>query len=261
MKVGLSPEALGNLWLQLVFENGKLQKWEVIQRGQVNGFDRRIVDLTFDHGKQISTISVNPETDEITGLYFKPVGGTPAASDSATSPPYADLKKFHEEDVVVGSKPYELPGTLTIPDGNGPFPAAVLVHGSGPNDRDETIGPNHVFKDIAEGLSSRGILVLRYDKRTHAYRLQKVSVDEEVMEDAIAAVKLLRARSDVFGDRIFVIGHSLGAMLAPEIAKKSWPIAEVVMLAPPGRKLPQIIVEQMRLLGHGIAGRTGGNRA
>ena len=65
---------------------------------------------------------------------------------------------------------YKLPGTLTIPKGKGPFPAVVLIQGSGPNDRDETVGANHPFADIADGLSSRGIIALRYDKRTYAIR-------------------------------------------------------------------------------------------
>ena len=84
--------------------------------------------------------------------------------------------------------------------------------------------------------------MLRYDKRTYAIwnlDLTKITVDEEVIEDGVAAVRLLRARRDVAQDRIFVIGHSLGAMLAPEIAKKAWPVAGLVMLAPAGRRLPQ----------------------
>ena len=148
--------------------------------------------------------------------------------------------------------PYKLPGTLTIPKGNGPFPAVVLIQGSGPNDRDETVGSNHPFADIADGLASRGIVTLRYDKRTYAYRNldpQKVTVDDEVVEDAVAAVRMLRARRDVAQDRIFIIGHSLGGMLAPEIAEKAWPVAGIVMLAPSGRKLPQVMVEQARFLG------------
>jgi uncharacterized protein len=128
----------------------------------------------------------------------------------------------------------------------------VLLAGSGPNDRDETIGPNHVFKDLAEGLSTRGIVVLRYDKRTYAYKTldpQTTTVKEEVIDDGVAAVKLLRERPEVARDRIFVLGHSLGAMLAPEVAKQSSPIAGIVMLAPVGRKLPLVVVQQMRYLG------------
>ena len=81
-------------------------------------------------------------------------------------PEYSKPDSFKERDVTVGEGEWKLPGTLTLPNGSGPFPAAVLVHGSGPNDRDETVGGAKVFKDLAEGLASRGIAVLRYEKRT-----------------------------------------------------------------------------------------------
>jgi dienelactone hydrolase len=167
----------------------------------------------------------------------------------ATNPPYEERAKFDSDDVTVGA--YKLPGTLTIPKGKGPFPAVVLIQGSGPNDRDETVGANHPFADIADGLSSRGIVALRFDKRTYALRNldpQKTTVDEEIVQDGVAAVRMLQARRDVAQDRIFVIGHSLGAMLAPEIAKKAHSVAGIVMLAPSGRKLPQLMVEQARSL-------------
>ena len=191
-------------------------------------------------------LAVASQTGEVSALYFKRA----QSNAPVTAPPYAEQTKFHSEDASVGG--YKLPGTLTIPNGKGPFPAVVLVHGSGPNDRDETVGANHVFKDLAEGLSSRGIIVLRYDKRTYAYRTlnpQKVTVDEEVIRDGVAAVRMLRARAEVARGRIFVVGHSLGAMMAPEVAKKAWPVAGIVMLAPAGRKLPAVIVQQMRYLG------------
>lgn len=84
-------------------------------------------------------------------------------------PPYADRATFAEQEVVVGSGEWALPGTLSLPNGAGPFPAVVLVHGSGPADRDETVGPNKPFRDLAWGLASRGVAVLRYDKRTRVH--------------------------------------------------------------------------------------------
>ena len=85
----------------------------------------------------------------------------------------------------------EAAGHLDDSQRDRPFPAVVLLAGSGPQDRDETIGPNHVFKDLAEGLSTRGIVVLRYDKRTYAYQTldpQTTTVKEEVIDDGVAAV-------------------------------------------------------------------------
>jgi uncharacterized protein DUF3887 len=76
MKAALSPDMLGKVWLQIVSDNGKLEKWDVIQKGKINGIDVRMIELTFEHGKQISTISVRSESGEVAGLYFKPVPGT-----------------------------------------------------------------------------------------------------------------------------------------------------------------------------------------
>src|SRR6266481_4437163 len=238
----LSPAGLKGSWNQLYANEGPLLSWKIFERQNFpNDRDEVSVQLKFHRSTANSIIVVNSKTGEITSVLFKL---------PATAPPYAEPAKFHSEDVTVGT--YELPGTLTIPKGKGPFPAVVLIQGSGLNDRDETVGANHPFADIAEGLSSRGIIALRFDKRTYAYRnldSQKATVDEEVIQDAVAAVQILQARRDVAHDKIFVIGHSLGAMLAPEIAKKASPVAGIVMLAPAGRKLPQLMVEQARFLG------------
>ena len=254
VKAALSADQLSQVWLQIVATEGKLENWKVVQHGMLAGTDVFSVVVAFERGKLMATVSVRPQTGEIAGLYFKPLTTEPTASSPATSPPYADAAKFRSEAVTVGEDPWKLPGTLTIPNGSGPFPAVVLLAGSGPQDRDETIGPNHVFKDLAEGLSTRGIVVLRYDKRTYAYKTldpQTTTVKEEVIDDSVAAVNLLRARAEVARDRIFVVGHSLGAVMAPEVANKAAPVAGIVLLAPSGRQLPAVIVQQMRYLGQG----------
>jgi dienelactone hydrolase len=247
MRATLTPAVLEDAWKKTYGNEGPLISWKIVDREGIAqsmaGGDQVRVQLNFRRSSAISTLDVEPITGEVWSLYFK----LPRSNAPVTPPPYSEQTKFHSEDVAVGE--YKLPGTLTIPNGAGPFPAAVLVHGSGPEDRDETIGPNHPFADLAEGLSSCGIAVLRYDKRTLMYSSNIATVDEEVVDDAVAAVQLLRARRDVIGDRIFVVGHSLGAMLAPEIAKKAAPVAGIVMLAPAGRKMPAAIVQQLRFLG------------
>ena len=138
-------------------------------------------------------------------------------------PDYAAPASFREQQVTVGAgTEWSLPATLTLPAGKGPFPAVVLVHGSGPNDRDETQGPNKPFQDLAWGLGSQGIAVLRYDKRTHVYpgkvvTLPNLTVKEETIDDALAAVALLRRTPEIDPKKIFVLGHSLGGTLVPRI--------------------------------------------
>lgn len=182
---------------------------------------------------------------EVTGFFVQPAP-PPAA---ATAPVDAN---YVESEFAVGTGPRALPGTLAMPKGAGPFPAVVLVHGSGPQDRDETIGGNRPFLDIARALASRGIAVLRYEKRTHArpqdYAGGTVSIDSETTDDAVAAVNALRLAKNVDQARVFVFGHSQGAMLAPRIAARAGHVAGVVMLAAPARRLLDILPEQNRFL-------------
>ena len=252
MKAALSADQLSTIWLQIVAGSGQLEKWKIIQRGQMGGIDVVGVELDLRARQAALDCFRKARKRRDRGAVFQTVYvGASDSSSPATSPPYADAAKFRAEAVTVGDAPWKLPGILTIPEGSGPFAAIVLLAGSGPENRDESIGPNHIFKDLAEGLSSRGIVVLRYDKRTYAYKdlnPQKVTVEEEVIHDGVAAVRLLRTQREVAKDRIFVVGHSLGAELAPEVAKKAWPVAGIVLLAPAGRKLPIAIVQQMRYL-------------
>jgi dienelactone hydrolase len=169
-------------------------------------------------------------------------------------PEYSRPATFKERDVTVGEGEWKLPGTLTVPVGAGPFPAAVLVHGSGPNDRDETVGGAKVFKDLAEGLASRGIVVLRYEKRTLQYRGRiagsaNFTVQEETVEDAVKAIALLRTQAEVNGGRVFVIGHSLGAYVAPRIAEQDGKLAGVVLMAGNVRPVEDLLVEQVTYMG------------
>ena len=169
--------------------------------------------------------------------------------DLPGQPPYTDLNSFTETDITFGLTGWELPGTLTLPNGDGPFPAAVIVHGSGPNDRDLTFGPNKIYRDLAWGLASRGIAVLRYDKRSFVHGTQMAALTsftvwEETVEDARLAVEFLREQPNIDPAAVFVIGHSLGGHLAPRIAEGDSELAGLVLLAGNARPLEDLILEQ-----------------
>lgn len=249
MKTAVPEEKLQALWDGQSDRLGALVSWQKQAGDPVQGHEVRLASLQFERGELKAMVVVDPAAGAVSGFFVRP--GTPPASGH---PAYADTTQFKSLDVSVISDRPPLGGTLTLPAGKGPFPAAVLVHGSGPQDRDETIGANKVFRDIAEGLSSKGIAVLRYDKRTLRYPQAMASnptIDGEVVLDAVSAVQLLASRQDVDPKRVFVIGHSLGALLAPEIGVRAGAgsVAGVALMAPPGRKPWELVIAQMRFMG------------
>jgi len=156
-----------------------------------------------------------------------------------------------DENIVIGAATkYPLNGVLAIPnETNGLFPAVILVHGSGPSNMDETIGNNSPFKDLAEGLSEKGIAVLRYDKRTFVYGEElrndaELSVKEETIEDAIRAADFIRKNSRIDPNKVFIVGHSLGGMLAPRIDAEGGHFAGIIIMAGSPRKLEEIMIDQ-----------------
>ena len=154
--------------------------------------------------------------------------------------------------IPVGVGTPRLTATLTVPAGRGPFPAVVLVSGSGPNDQDETLGPDKPFLDLADGLAAGGVATLRYDKRTKDYPAQldlaTFTPTQEYVPDAIAAVDLLRSRPEVAPSRIYVLGHSQGGTFAPLIAKTDPGVAGVIMMAAAAEPFGADLVRQVRYL-------------
>ena len=151
----------------------------------------------------------------------------------------------------------ELPGILTLPAGEGPFPAVVLVHGSGPNDMDETVGNVKPFRDLAEGLAAKGVAVYRYDKRTYTYGAEladdhQATLMEETVDDAATAVQLLAQQEKIDPARIYVLGHSLGGNAIPMIDKvlkeQPVPACGYIMMAGSPRNLGVLFREQYEFL-------------
>ncbi len=195
--------------------------------------------------------------DRIAGLFFVPPGeAQPCRTQTGDEPGKTDdTDTTNEEPVTVGAEGWPLDGFLVRPDGDGPFPAVVLVHGSGPHDADETVFANKPFRDIAHGLVNHGVASLRYVKRTRAHgeRLKTerpdFTIDDEVVDDAVAAVAWLRRQPGIDADRVFVVGHSLGATLAPRIGERSGTdAAGLVLIAAGARPIEDLVMEQVRHL-------------
>ncbi len=248
MKKAMPAAKLKETWENLQSQAGPYLREAGKREDTIEGYDVVYITGVFQ-AAQIDIRLVFNQAKRITGLWFL------SAEDgkSYTPPAYSDKNKFTDQSVVVGAPGWELPGTLTVPAGPGPYPAVVLVHGSGPNDRDESIGPNKPFRDLAEGLATRGIAVLRYEKRTkeHAARMAKeeaLTVWEETINDALSAVTAIKSNDLIDPSRIYVLGHSLGGMLAPRIGAGVQGLAGLVVLAGPGRPLEDLVSEQYNYL-------------
>lgn len=158
---------------------------------------------------------------------------------------------FTEEKIRIGEK-YPLEGLMTIPTtGIAAYPAVVFVHGSGPNDMNEKVGNVYPFRDLAEGLAKRGIATIRYDKRTFKYGKEMVlntsidlTVKEETIEDAVFASQLLKNDLRINPNRVFVLGHSMGGMLAPRIDAEGGDFAGLIIWGGSPRRLEEIIIDQ-----------------
>ena len=240
---GLRPmvtaEALAAAWDGELARLGPVTSVGEPTSGDVRGRATTVtVPLRFARG-ELNLQVVVAETGELAGLQFVP------AAQPWQPPPYADPDRFDEQEVAV----LDVPGTLSLPRATGACPGLVLLGGSGPNDRDATIGANKPFKDLAWGLASRGVAVLRFDKVTFAHPEQAAAkpaftLADEYLPHAVAAVRLLGEHAE----RVFLAGHSLGGTVAPRVAVAEPAVAGLVLLAAGAEPVHWSAVRQIRYL-------------
>jgi dienelactone hydrolase len=209
------------------------------------------IPVTCERGALTVIVAVH-DTGALVGLQFAPAEA--AQPIQPWQPPqYADPGAFDEQEVMVGSGPLAVPGTLSLPHAAGPRPGIVLLAGSGPLDRDETMGRNKPFKDLAWGLAGRGIAVLRFDKVTAAHPREVVAAadftpSDEYVPHAVAAVRMLAQHPAIDTAGVFVLGHSLGGTIAPRVAAAEPLVAGLVIMAGGAQPLHWAAVRQIRHL-------------
>lgn len=237
----MTEDALGTAWREMQGKAGAFQSILSAREDPPRDGFRTIV-VTTRHAKGPMDVRVVYDKDEkVSGLWFSP------GKAEWSAPPYAKPSTFSEQEVSVGP----LPGTLTLPKAPGPARAVVLVHGSGPNDRDESVGAARPFKDLAWGLASRGIAALRYEKRSKfapGTLSGAFDQDDEVTFDTKAAVALLAGRAEIDPKHIVLVGHSQGGSMAPRIARAEPRLAGIVVLAGSTRPFDRLLVDQWRYL-------------
>lgn len=246
MKKAMPADKLRQIWKGLIAQVGPFKNQKSVRTEKYQEFDLVFVTCQFE--KTTLDIKVVFNTaHQISGMWFVT---TPPAAEYK-EPSYVKPAFYSEKKTVVGSGEWSLPGTLTMPFEGSLFPAVVLVHGSGPQDRDETIGPNKPFRDLALGLASHGIAVLRYEKRTKEHLAKFASMGynitpkEETTDDALAAVSILRKTPGIDPKKIFILGHSLGGMLVPKIASIDPGITGFIIMAGNTRPMEDVLLEQM----------------
>ncbi len=204
----------------------------------------RLTVLPVYYRDNVVIFQVNWKDNQIAGMFQ---GTIPTEKASSGEIP----EGVREDGLCLGNPPSF--GLLTLPENaSGPLPAVVLLHGSGPADMDEAVGNTKMFRDLALGFAQNGIATLRFYKRTYIYaseyspeNLRLFTVREESINDAVAASQILRADPRIDPNGIYLVGHSMGAMIAPRIAQEYPGLFDgIILLSGTPKTLGDIVLSQ-----------------
>jgi alpha-beta hydrolase superfamily lysophospholipase len=212
MKSKVSKEQLSTLWEQLESTVGQYKEVKNVKTTSLDEGIKQKGLLQFEAGALEMALSTNAE-GKISGLFISQLG--------YEAPEYAKNLGTGKKYTNFESHGYNIPGELVIPLECNECPLVVLVHGSGPNDKDETIGPNKVFYDLAMGLASKGVATYRYDKRSNIYPetlTGQFDLYDETINDAVSALLHIQKDTSLHFGKYVMLGHSLGAYAMPLIA-------------------------------------------
>jgi uncharacterized protein len=246
MKRYLDVEKLQGFWDGLEMRNGSVKEVEEATLTYKDSFAIVLTPIHFEKRKLGIKLVYNQDA-EIAGLYID------APSPQYRPAAYVDASRFYEYKKVLPDPKFPADAVLSIPAKGNNFPLVIIVGGSGTTDKDLTMGPNRIYKDLAWGLSNQGVAVLRYDKRTlthgAAMAAQKeIGVKEEYLDDLQLALKLAKSQEGIDTSKIFVLGHSEGGYLIPYFEKNLKGIAGYISLAGSYSNMADLICVQLKYL-------------
>ncbi|MBR9860330.1 DUF3887 domain-containing protein [bacterium] len=229
-------------WKNIEKSFGEYKEFKFIKRIPSGRFTKEEALLKFEAGAVQLEVSYDKHGDIAILILRLP---------SYSPPPYIKEIVFGRRTFEIQTPQGEVPGEMMIPTSGDSCPLILFVHGSGPVDRDETMGPNKVFYDLALGLAQRGISTFRYEKRSKVYPEffeGQFDLYDETIDDAVAAVKLLQSQEGLRYTKLIVLGHSLGAYALPLIAEKVEGVDGFILMAGPSGKLEELIEYQVKYL-------------
>jgi len=244
----LDVEKTASIWQQITSQYGEFEQIDTTYSKEIK--PNLVVNciLSFKEGSLKYRLTFNEE-NKIAGIFFIPYK-TKKPKDRETQ----ETNEFYETKYTFKNQGFKFPAMFCYPKNQEIIATVVFVHGSGPNDMDETIGPNKMFLELAHKLAKNGIASLRYDKRTYIAKQTgnteglKTDIDNVVVNDAVKAIEEVKKNEELKNLKVFVVGHSLGANLSPRIAQKSEKLDGIILMAGNSRPLEDLVVEQYEYL-------------
>jgi esterase/lipase len=246
-----SASQLKSTWESIILSNGKLKSYQFNCSESSNSNELQISYFTCEFElKTIDLKIVLNKNREIAGFFLVPVHQCNIKESNYTAPPYHNQKLFRESGIEIKSDTFRLKASLCFPVVSKVKSICIFIHGSGAHDRDETIGTNKPFKDIAHGLASNGIASIRFDKRTFSYKElpSEITIKEEVTDDVRSVIKYIMEDKELNKLDIYLVGHSLGGMLAPKIASENKAVKGCVLMAANANKWEHLLISQMEYI-------------
>lgn len=242
----LGATGIEELWDGLNMQFGNVQQIKETTYQRTDTLFVSKTPVVFENKTWLLKIVFNLQ-GSISGLFLEPL------KMPYQPPAYADESLFYEYKKTLADPNYPVDGLLSIPRKGKDFPVLIILAGSGPNDKDLTLGSKRIYKDIAWGLASKNIAVFRFDKRTYTHRNAlannpNFTIDDEYTQDLKLAIAMLQKQAEIDPNQIYVMGHSLGGHLLPYLAGKVKGIKGFIGLFANYSGLPELMVYQADFL-------------